>query len=259
MTRPTTKKHPAGFRYIEQLQGERPWGAVLDAGTGASSMRWIQSLTTQRWTAVTGSQVHAGRVRQMLKTPLRAKDRLIVGNWADPQFCKGEAYDTVLADYLLGALEGFSPYFQPYLFKRLYPLTRKTLYVKGLEPYVPSPKPHTKAGQVLWEIGRFRDACVLMAGGLPYREYPLAWVADHLQSAGFVVQNTKHFKIGYKEQFVNAQIDIATNGLKAMADRDLAHSLGRRGEALRTQALDLIKAEGALRSCQNYVIAATPA
>ena len=51
----------------------------------------------------------------------------MLGNWVDPNLLKGAQYDTVLADYLLGAIEGFAPYYQPYLFKRLRPLTRKML------------------------------------------------------------------------------------------------------------------------------------
>lgn len=32
------------FRYIEGVHGERPWGTVLDAGTGVKSLQWIQTL-----------------------------------------------------------------------------------------------------------------------------------------------------------------------------------------------------------------------
>ena len=72
------------------------------------------------------------------------------------------------------------------------------------------------------------------------------------------MQTTKHFKVGYKALFVKAQIHIATSGLDDLVDRELALALKKRGEILRTQALEFIEAEGALRSCQNYVIAATP-
>ncbi len=252
------RKHSALYRYIQRLHGERPWGSLLDAGTGVNSVQWVASLGAERWTAVSGSIGEAARVRDATETVKRPQDRIEVGNWADAQFLTGETYDTVLADYLLGAIDGFAPFFQPYLFKRLRPLTRSMMYVTGLEPYVPTPRPETKAGQLLWEIGRYRDACMLLAGDRPYREYPAPWAVDQLHAAGFAVRNVKHFTIGYKERFVNAQIDMCGPRLESLHDNVLAQALKARGEALRSEALDLIKSEGALRHCRNYVIAAEP-
>ena len=254
----TGQKHSALFRYIERLQGDRPWGAMLDAGTGVNSIRWVAGLATTRWTAVTCSAGEADRARDAIKGAERPQDRIVLGNWADAGLLKGEVYDTVLAGYLLGAIEGFSPYFQSYLFTRLRPVTGRALYVTGLEPYVPYDRPENRAGRVVWEIGRFRDACMLLAGNRPYREYPAPWVVDHVQRAGFVVRNVKHFNIGYKEGFVNAQIDMCAPGLEKLADRALAQALKARGEALRAEALGVIGAEGALRACRNYVVAAEP-
>ena len=246
------------YRHIERLQGERPWGAMLDAGTGVNSIRWVAGLATTCWTAVTCSAGEADRARNAIGEAERPKDRIVLGNWADAELLKGEVYDTVLADYLLGAVEGFSPYFQSYLFPRLRPLTRGALYVTGLEPYVPTARPDTRAGRLVWEIGRFRDACMLLAGKMPYREYPAPWVVDHLQHAGFAVHNVKHFAIGYKAGFVNAQIDMCAPGFETLADRALAQALKERGEALRAEALDVVSDEGALRACRNYVVAAEP-
>lgn len=75
----------------------------------------------------------------------RSNDKLVVGNWMDESFCKRSVilresditynltlmastyimtpkepfkigslgkYDTILADYLIGAVDGFSPYYQ---------------------------------------------------------------------------------------------------------------------------------------------------
>jgi len=252
----TTRKHPPLFRHIQRLHGERPWGTLLDAGTGVQSIRWVADLPTERWTAVSASPSHAAQVRNAIQQAQRPNDRIVHGNWVDANLLKGEIYDTVIADYLLGAIEGFAPYFQPYLFKRLHPLTRNMLYLKGLEPYVPTPRPETTAGRVVWEIGRYRDACVLLSGDVPYREYPAQWVVDHLHSAGFAVQNVKHFTIRHKEKFVNAQIDLCTPGLEKLTDRGLAQALKERGEALRAEALEVIKTDGALNFGSNYVIAA---
>ncbi|MBO6506434.1 MAG: hypothetical protein JJ850_07475 [Kordiimonadaceae bacterium] len=252
------RKHSALYRYVERIQGDRPWGAVLDAGTGVNSLSWLTGLETDRWTAVTGSIREANWVRGAIKTAFRSQDKFLEGNWADPDLLQGEAFDTVLADYLLGAIDGFAPYFQQCLFQRLRPLTRGRLYVTGLEPYVPTLRPETKAGQLIWEIGRYRDACVLLSGQRPYREYPAQWVVDNLARSGFAVQSVKHFKISYKKRFVNAQIDLVLPGLEKHKDRTLVDALKAHGEALRAEALALVETEGALKHCRNYVIVAEP-
>ena len=254
----TARKHPPLLRHIRRLQGDRPWGSFLDAGTGVQSIRWIADLETEHWTAISASPLHAEQVREAIKETQRPNDRVVLGNWVDPNLLKGEQFDTVLADYLLGAIEGFAPYYQPYLFKRLRPLTRGRLYVKGLEPYVPTASPDSDAARVLWDIGRFRDACMLHGGVIPYREYPAGWVVDNLRMSRFEVLGVKHFDIRHKALFVNAQIDMCVPILEEIEDRDLAAALRARGEALRVEALDIIKAEGALNAGRNYVIAAKP-
>lgn len=245
------------FRHIERLQDASPWGAVLDAGTGTHSIRWIGALQTERWTAVTGAEGHAVQVRGAVKDIQRPQDRIVLGNWADPALLEGERYDTVIADYLLGAVEGFAPYFQHRLFARLRPLVGKRLYIVGLEPYVNQPAP-TPAGEIVRDIGRYRDACLLLIGEKPYREYPAQWVVDHLEASGYRVIASRQFPIRYKARFVNSQIDMCAPRLAAMADRALADALQKRGEILRERALALIEAEGGLAHGQDYVIAAEP-
>ena len=251
--------HPQLSRYIETIQGERPWGSLLDAGTGVQSILWIADLQTERWSAITASPSHAQKVRDAIVHRQRAEDKIIVGNWLAPTLLEGEQYDTVIADYLLGAVEGFSPYFQSFLFKRLRPHTGKVLYLKGLEPYVPIPRPETEAGQIIWDIGRHRDACVSLGGALPYREYPAQWASHHLQISGFAVRKVKHFNTRHKSKFIHAQIDICAQHLKNLDDHMLAAALTLRGEALRKKALAHIKANGAIEFGQNYVIVAEPA
>lgn len=245
------------FRFIEQTQGDRPWGSLLDAGTGTNSIRWVSSLKTERWTAVSGAEGHAVQVRDAVERKRRSQDRIVLGNWADPALLAGERYDTVLADYLLGAIEGFAPYFQHRLFARLRPLIARRLYVVGLEPYVNQPG-GSPAGDIVREIGRFRDACLLLTDDSPYREYPAQWVADHLEASGYRVIAAKHFPIRYKARFVNSQIDMCAPRLAKLADRTLAGALHRRGEDLRARALDFIAREGALSHGHDYVLAAEP-
>lgn len=245
------------FQAIEALQDGRPWGKVLDAGTGTHSIGWVASLDTERWTAVSGAEAHAIQVRDAIAARRRPGDRILVGNWEDPHLLAGETYDTVLADYLLGAIDGFAPYFQHRLFARLRPLVGQRLYVVGLEPYVIG-EPDTADGRLVWEIGRFRDACLLLAGEQPYREYPAQWVVDHLEASGYKVIAAKRFANRYKQKFVDGQIDMCALRLAKIADRDLARALSDRGEALRAQALDQIARQGSLSYGFDYLLAAEP-
>lgn len=91
------------FEEINQLQGGEPWGRFLDAGTGTNSIGWISTLDTDRWTTVSGAEAHAIQVRDAVAMTRRPRDRIVVGNWADPGLLAGETYDTVLADYVLAA------------------------------------------------------------------------------------------------------------------------------------------------------------
>ncbi|MDQ2638952.1 MAG: class I SAM-dependent methyltransferase [Actinomycetota bacterium] len=254
-----TTRVSALFRYLEAIRGGHRWGRLLDAGTGAKSLEWIATLPTESWTAITASHRMADKIRDAPGVRMRDQDRLLVGNWANDSLLTGETFDTVLVDYLIGAIEGFAPYWQGRLFDRFRPLVKDTgrLYIIGLEPYVPY-RPDTESGRVLWEIGRVRDACLLLAGERPYREYPADWVLRRLGEAGFRVLETRHFPIRFREHFVNSQLDMCLDRLTRFASEDLATSMRRYTEDLRARALALQERENGLRSGRDYVIAAEP-
>jgi hypothetical protein len=245
------------FSYIDALQGEIPYGRVLDAGTGPRSLRWLITLDTVSCTAITGDPLMQRQVQRLLGEWQRPQDRLLVGNWSDPDLLAGEQFDTVIADYLLGAIEGFAPFFQTALFARLRPLTVKRLYVTGAEPYVVG-RPADEAGALIWEIGRHRDACLTLLGKQPYREYPLDWVVAELRRSGFEPVATRKFPSGYKAGFVNSQIGLCRPGLERLADQVLGHALIAHGEALRSRALAYIAEHGSLSHGFAYVVAANP-
>jgi len=234
-----------------------PWGSVLDAGSGPASMRWLLSLPTDRWTAVTASPRMAANVQTITDGKNRDRDRLVVGNWLDPELLAGECYDTVLADYLLGAIDGFAPYWQDQLFPRLKLLVAGRLYVVGVEPYVPY-IPESAAGRMVCDIGRLRDACLLLAGDRPYREYPLDWVMRQLHTSGFRVVDVQPVPIRYGDRFINSQLDLCSQAIGKIADRALAVSLHSHITQLRTRALMLMEQEGGLRHGQDYIVAAEP-
>lgn len=244
------------FVHIEGLQGDAPWGHVLDAGTGRTSLRWICELPTDSWTAVTGDAGRARTLKQAYAAQIRPHDKLVVGNWTDPSLLYGETYDVVLADYLLGALEGHAPYYQDRLFDRLRPLVRQRLYCVGLAPYAET-APHPWGAAIL-DIVRLRDACILLSGGRTYREYPATWVTRNLERAGLVVEDVHSRPIRYRARFVNEQLNNAVRCLPKIADQALAAQLKDSIAALREQALGLYEAGSAQPFGEDWVVYARP-
>ncbi len=243
------------FRRITSLQGELPWGDFLDAGTGRHSLQWVSTLDTARWTAVTGAQVMARQVQRAVGARMRAQDRIVQGNWSDSALLAGEQYDTVLADYLLGALDGFAPYGQYQLFRRLRPLVGRRLYVVGLEPYVPY-FAQDPAGQIICELGRVRDACLLLANERPYREYPLDWALAHIEQSGLRILDVQRFPIRYGKRFIDSQVDMCRTRLARFADAAVAGAMRQQLETLRERALALDAELDGLRHGFDYLIAA---
>jgi hypothetical protein len=251
------RKTSALFRHIETLHGDRLWGDVLDAGTGHNSLRWISSLTTRSWTAVTASPTMAEGVRAQSGVQMRGQDRLVIGNWSDPRLLAGERFDTVLLDYFIGAIEGFVPYWQEQFAPRLRPLVGGRMYVVGVDPYVPL-RADDESGRLVGDIGRLRDACLLLAGERPYREFPMEWVLLQLQRNGFKVLDARRFAIRYRERFINGQLDMCIQRLERLEDTALAATLRTHVGNLRARALDACQRLDGLRHGHDYVIAATP-
>ncbi|WP_038052768.1 hypothetical protein [Thioalkalivibrio sp. ALJ1] len=245
------------FQAIEKLQGERPWGSFLDAGTGRKSVEWICGLDTERWTAVTASNQMATTVKKAAGTARRRQDRIMVGNWMSEQLLFGERFDTVLLDYFIGAIEGFAPYWQDRALPRIWPHVGDRLYLVGVEPYV-LVEPKDEASALVREIGRLRDACLLIAGNRPYREYPSSWVMRQLGIAGFRVLDVRYFPIHYRARFVNGQLDLCLRQLPHFSDEDLAKAMHHQIEALRERALPLARSQEGLKHGADYLIAAEP-
>ena len=246
------------FDTIERFHGAHPWGDVLDAGTGDHSLAWLCGLPTRRWTAITGDDRRRDRMRDGFRARTRHADRILSGNWTDPALLAGEQFDVVLADYLLGAIDGFAPYFQDRLFSRLRPHLRPggRLYVVGLAPY--PDHADTPGGRLILEIARLRDACILLAGHRCYREYPLDWVLRALDSAGFTVQDAVSVDIIYGPRFINGQLDVCLRKLPYFQDAALAERMKAHIEDTRARALRLQETlSGGIHFGQDYVVSAT--
>ena len=223
------------FGSIERFQGQRPWGRVLDAGTGAHSLSWCRGLGATELVAVTGS-------------PARREELdCVLGNWTDETLLAGERFDTVLADYLVGAIDGFAPYFQGRLFGRLRRHVAGRLYVVGMEPLEDVDNAATR-------VARLRDACILLAGHRCYREYPRAWVLRSLEASGYRVVDSWAIPILYRERWVNGQLDVALRKLPWFKDAGLAAAMRHEIERLRSESL----AQMPLSFGEDYVVVAEP-
>lgn len=250
-------KHSALFTYIEQLHGERPWGHVLDAGTGAKSLAWVGSLKTERWTAVTASQPMAKASKSNYPFDMREQDRIVVGNWIDPKLLAGERFDTILLDYFVGAVEGFAPYWQESVLQRFAPLLAPggRLYITALDPYVPLVA-KDEAGQFVGDVGRLRDACLLMARERPYREFPVEWMMQHVRLSGLDVIGGQKFPIRYREQWLRGQLDMCRVRTKKFSDPALARSMLAHIDSMQNKGLELISKHDGLAHGFDYVMAA---
>ncbi|CAN0130013.1 unnamed protein product, partial [Scytosiphon promiscuus] len=158
------------FRSIEGMQksANKPWGKFLDAGTGTHSLKWINTLDTEGFTAVTADPQFADTTRREIGFKVKAPDEIVVGNWRDEKFLEGKVFDTVLADYLVGAIDGFAPYYQDQVFERLrrHVAPGGRIYLVGMQPLPDHPG---GAAELVCETARLRDSCILLAGHRPYR------------------------------------------------------------------------------------------
>jgi hypothetical protein len=242
------------FCTIEQIQGTQPWGAVLDAGTGRHSLNWVCGLPSTRWTAVTGGDARRVELNEALASRIRPQDKVVTGNWQDHALCRGEVYDVVLADYLLGSLDGFAPYYQTELFERLRPHVGGRFYLVGLDPYPDATS--DPGGRLILEIARLRDACILLAGHHCYREYPMEWTVQQLERSGYRILEAVRVPIVYRERFVNGQLDVCVGKLPHFRDQALALRMKETIADLRRRALAKVQRSGGIYFGTDHVVAA---
>jgi hypothetical protein len=244
------------FSQVAAWQEGTPWGRFLDAGTGEHSLRWLTGLKTERWTAITGDPTRASSLRERFGPRMRPGDQVIAGNWTDPGLLQGQRFDVVLADYLMGAIDGFAPYFQDQLLERLRPMVGQALYIIGLEPF-PDTAPHS-GGRLILEIARLRDACILLAGHRCYREFPRAWMLRQLERAGFQVQQQRSVPILFGERYIRGQLGVCRRKLPLFQDRAVAREVERHIHDLERQALAHLSRHGRIPFGEDYIIRATP-
>ncbi|CAH0480460.1 unnamed protein product [Peronospora belbahrii] len=249
-----TAKTDSLFSWIEERERERckvsesTWGRVLDSGTGYHSLSWLlcgeASSLIKEVVAVTVEQSLASDLRikfDSSKTPHATPLKLHVGNWQDATFLSNEKpFDIIIADYLIGALEGFAPYYQDQICARLEKMLAPEgrIYLVGLQPWSESHAPacaseqEVKAGKLIQEVARTRDACLLLAGRRCYREYPIDWSQRQLEKVGMEVINSVRFVNVYGRSAIIRQLEVGRRHIPMFNDSELANNM--------IQALDRI-------------------
>jgi hypothetical protein len=255
-------KDDALFGAIEKQQGDRPFGNVLDAGTGMHSLRWIATLGQlgmSKFTAITAD-------KQMQRNVQNEADALgvsefgaiVIGNWfSDTSPLRiDEQYDTILADYLIGAMDGFSPYQQDLMISKLATYLRPggRLYIVGLQPI---PDSAEGDADIICRVRRIRDACILLAGHRCYREYPVEWI--HRQIEGnpqLKLLNTTKFPILYRHQTILNQLSVGRSKFQYFPSPELGEEMKKVLDDLEHQSLEISQRAERIRLGFDYVITA---
>ncbi|CEL92028.1 unnamed protein product [Vitrella brassicaformis CCMP3155] len=206
------------------------WGTVLDAGTGMDSLTWLvaQQKKTAKLVAVTADPSRAEDLQQQFKDKLRPQDEILLGNWDDSTFLSNFQADVIVAGYLIGAIDGFSPYFQDRILSRHVQHLKPGgwLYVVGLEPFSNS-ESTSKADKLLQQVARVRDACILLAGHRCYREYPQDWVHRQLQQVNCRIDASERWPNVYSSRQVERQIQVGRDKLPFFPDTQLADEMAK--------------------------------
>jgi hypothetical protein len=257
-------KDDALFGSIETAQGDRPFGNILDAGTGMHSLRWMATLSETRgmtqFTAITADENMQRNVQQESDAlEVSHLGKIVIGNWFGdaPIQLEEQSYDTILADYLIGAMDGFSPHQQDQIIPKLVQCLKPggRLYIVGLQP-LPDSAPTAEA-TIICKIRQVRDACILLAGHRCYREYPVDWlerqIEDHPQ---LELLSTKHFPILYKQQTIVNQINVARSKFPLFPTPELADSMKSVLDDLEAKSLEATQRVGRIRLGFDYVVMA---
>jgi hypothetical protein len=308
------------FGCIEEQQGTIPFGNVLDAGTGMHSLRWIATLGGSGGKGMTSFTAITADATMQRKVQTEAKalgvdhiGSVLIGNWFGAADSSNntprvvipgaastsiesqlelESYDVILADYLIGAMDGFSPHRQEEMIPKLVSYLKPggRLYIVGLEP-IPDSAPGD--ANLICQVRRIRDACILLAGHRCYREYPMEWIQRQItllqekndngdatkdkeddngaaasavangstsssSSSALHLLSAQTFSILYRHESVVTQINVGRSKLPQFPNQDLAEQMRLVLNDLERQSLEATQRQsnGRIRLGFDYVVAA---
>lgn len=264
------------FRSIEEVHHDQQkrYGVLLDAGTGGHSLRWLRGLpssTVDRIVAVSADLASGeGRGAREARSKLNASrgDRLVEGSWCvpgrQPVGIEKGTCDTIVADYLIGSMDGFTPYEQDRLLEELLPLLKADgwIHFVGLQPIYAllSASAYSRlsdAQKLVVDVARLRDSCILLAKHRPYREYPLEWIRRQIDRAGLeLVSPPRTFGVVWKHATVQRQLDVARRKLEQFGNKALATAMQHQIDDLDARALQVLGDKGTVYSF-DYVVSVT--
>jgi hypothetical protein len=267
------------FKFIEESQaasgkdGAPNFGSLLDSGTGLHSLKWLNSLEQQSalssWVAVTADEGMRSSVDDERALLNMSKGEVVIGNWASvetkntkstivksdvPLLKDTDRFDTILADYLIGAIDGFSPFFQEKIFSKLVSHLSPggKVYVVGLNPI---PDSVEGGGDVFCRVTKARDACILLAGHRCYREYPVEWIEGQMKSNGLKVTASKRYPILYSHASIVRQIAVARTKLPLFKNDVMREGMRAHLKDLEEESLEVTK-NGRIKLGFDYVVCA---
>ena len=237
------------------VRGHKRWGHVLDAGTGPGSMSWLCGQPTESVVAVTAARDMAIGMKRKLRKPCKPVELLLdatptadqpnvllVGNWFTgenqrPPLTQHPVYsarrfDTVLAEYLLGALEHFAAFNERKMIDMLVSSMKDDglLLFCGRSPFdYPGPEDYkskySRAKQLVLDTERIRDAAMLLSQQREYREFPAWWVAEEFKKRGLEIFRQKTFHSKVDIEYITSQLEWATREAKKVTMHSLSADL----------------------------------
>lgn len=253
---------------------------LATTNNGANS---APKISMKSFTAITADETMRRRVYDEAKElGVEGRGHIIIGNWKEgvqvddkggieftsssstesngnkeEALLKGQTFNTILADYLVGAIDGFSPYFQDQIFHRLihHLAPGGRMYIIGLQPI---PDSVSGDANIFCKITKIRDACILLANHRCYREYPLDWIERHVKRAGLDVVESSKYPIRYDHATMLRQINVGRSKLKLFPSKDMAKSMGKVLDDLEKESLEVTKRQegGRITLGFDYVVVA---
>jgi hypothetical protein len=98
------------------------------------------------------------------------------------------------------------------------------LYFIGMNPIPDDPAP---PASIISEIRRARDACILLGGHRPYREFPSSWMLRHIEQVGLKNLDIKSFTILHSEESALRQLRVGRSKIEFMKDKALREGLDK--------------------------------
>lgn len=248
------------------VRGHTRWGHVLDAGTGQGSMSWLCGQPTESVVAVTAARDMANKMKRKLRKPCKPVELLsgatqsadhpnvlLVGNWFTGEdqhspltqhpVYSARRFDTVLAEYLLGALEHFAAFHEQKMIDMLVSSVTDDglLLFCGRSPFdYPGPEnyksKYSRDKQLVLDTERIRDAAMLLSQQREYREFPAWWVVEAVKNRGFEIVRQKAFTHKVDKTYITSQLEWAAREARKVTMRSLSADLLKHIATLQAQA-----------------------